>query len=251
MVMHKNIEVRSSVIAGHGMYVIAPIAAGEVLWHEEEDESKYLVHEDVVKTWPADVQKKFYNFAYQVGDGVWSGAKVYAKRRGVRSFTASGVSLCSHPGVPEGVESDGSEYMNHSCDPSCVLVREGRAMITTRALDIGGERFRAGIALWRSAGASARLGLTVMARCADELTYDYATSEAIIPEHYEAFDCQCGTPVCRGTPLPDDWRKPSIQARYAGHFTAYVQSLIDAALATPTPSPDDSDASMPRLEATE
>lgn len=82
MVMHPHIEVKSSVISGHGMYVVKPIAKGEVLWHEEEDESKYVVHEDVVQTWPEDVRKKFYNFAYQVGEGLWSGEPARAPRAG-------------------------------------------------------------------------------------------------------------------------------------------------------------------------
>jgi len=58
----------------------------------------------------------------------------------------------------------------------------------------------------------------------EELTADYALWLYQVDWRLER--CQCGSPQCRGKVTPDDWRLPELQARYAGHFTPYLNRLI-------------------------
>lgn len=59
----------------------------------------------------------------------------------------------------------------------------------------------------------------------EEMTVDYATAYG---EGREPLACRCGQPACRGTVTGEDWRRPDLVARYAGHFTAFLQERIDA-----------------------
>jgi uncharacterized protein len=58
----------------------------------------------------------------------------------------------------------------------------------------------------------------------EEITFDYATSEA-----YDSCiqDCFCGSKNCRKQISADDWKRKSIQEKYKGHFSPYLQTLID------------------------
>jgi uncharacterized protein len=58
-----------------------------------------------------------------------------------------------------------------------------------------------------------------------ELLHDYATSTAD-PDFM--LRCHCQSYRCRQMVEGTDWRIPALQRRYAGHFTPYVQRLIDA-----------------------
>jgi SET domain-containing protein len=58
----------------------------------------------------------------------------------------------------------------------------------------------------------------------EELTTDYA----LFDDCDDAMTCQCGTPSCRGTITGRDWRRPELQARYAGYFSNYLQQQIGA-----------------------
>lgn len=89
---------------------------------------------------------------------------------------------------------DIGDYVNHSCDPNAWLVDE----ITL----------------------AARRDL----RPGDELTYDYATSDST---PYDEFDCACGSPACRGRVTGADWTDPTLQRRYDGHFSPYLQRRIN------------------------
>jgi hypothetical protein len=60
-------------------------------------------------------------------------------------------------------------------------------------------------------------------RMGEELTADYAMTD---DEPYE-MTCRCGRPTCRGTITGFDWRKPEIQAKYAGYFSWFIQRRID------------------------
>lgn len=57
----------------------------------------------------------------------------------------------------------------------------------------------------------------------EELTGDYAMTD---DEPYE-MTCRCGRSSCRGTITGFDWRKPEIQAKYAGYFSWFIQRRID------------------------
>ncbi|HEX6422715.1 MAG TPA: SET domain-containing protein-lysine N-methyltransferase [Acidimicrobiales bacterium] len=65
----------------------------------------------------------------------------------------------------------------------------------------------------------------------DELTLDYGTlSGADGP----AMACRCDAPACRGQVTSEDWRRPELQERYAGHWTPALQRRIDAVRADRT-----------------
>lgn len=91
------------------------------------------------------------------------------------------------------------DYLNHSCDPSAWLVDE----------------------------------VTVVARrdvkSGEEVTVDCATWDADAAWPYlEAGEgpCRCGSASCRKALAPDDWKQPELQARYAGHFSPYIEKRI-------------------------
>ncbi len=84
-------------------------------------------------------------------------------------------------------------FINHSCEPSVGL----RGQITFVAL----RGIKAG----------------------EELTYDWAMEEnspVMTP-------CRCGARRCRKILTGRDWRIPSLQRRYRGYFSAYLQAKID------------------------
>jgi uncharacterized protein len=54
----------------------------------------------------------------------------------------------------------------------------------------------------------------------EELTTDYA----MFDDYAGTMDCQCGAPSCRRVIHGDDWRRPELQRRYAGYFSAYLQA---------------------------
>ena len=89
-----------------------------------------------------------------------------------------------------------ADWVNHSCDPNAGLVGQ---IVLVALRDI---------------------------RPGDEICFDYATTDG---SPYDEFDCGCGSPRCRGHVTGDDWRLPALQARYAGHFSPYIQKRIDNA----------------------
>jgi SET domain-containing protein len=58
----------------------------------------------------------------------------------------------------------------------------------------------------------------------DELLHDYAMS-TVEPDFL--LRCHCHSYRCRQMVEGTDWRIPQLQRRYAGHWTPYVQRLID------------------------
>jgi hypothetical protein len=95
---------------------------------------------------------------------------------------------------PEMRESGDS--INHSCNPNCQL-RNATQLIAMQEIAVG-----------------------------EELTYDYATSDA---SDYDEFDCACGSDECRGRVTGNDWLIPEIQNRYNKSFSPYIQRKIKAA----------------------
>ena len=88
------------------------------------------------------------------------------------------------------------DSINHSCSPNCQL-RNATQLITMRAIAIG-----------------------------EELTYDYATSDA---SNYDEFECACGSKNCRKRVTGNDWKLPDLQVQYEKKFSPYVQRKIRAA----------------------
>lgn len=77
-----------------------------------------------------------------------------------------------------------------------------------------------------NAGLSGQIALVALRDIApgEEVCYDYAMSDG---SDYDEFDCACDSPRCRGRITGDDWRRPELQARYAGHFSPYLQRRIE------------------------
>jgi len=82
-----------------------------------------------------------------------------------------------------------ADHVNHSCDPNCGIV--GSCLLVTMRDVAAGE----------------------------ELCFDYAMSDT---DPYDEFECSCGTQRCRGRVTADDWRRPELQQRYLGYFSAYI-----------------------------
>jgi uncharacterized protein len=57
----------------------------------------------------------------------------------------------------------------------------------------------------------------------DEVCSDYATY-TMTP--YWRMVCRCGSSICRGTVTGEDWRRPELKVRYAGHFAAPIARRI-------------------------
>jgi hypothetical protein len=84
---------------------------------------------------------------------------------------------------------------NHSCDPNLWMVDE--VTVAARRNIAEGE----------------------------ELTIDYAL-HSVQPSWSMA--CHCASPLCRRAVTGDDWRRPELQRRYAGHFSPFINRQIDA-----------------------
>lgn len=89
-----------------------------------------------------------------------------------------------------------ADWVNHSCRPNAAL-RGQISLVALRAIEPG-----------------------------EEICFDYATCDA---SDYDEFDCRCGTPECRGRFRATDWQRPDVQERLCGHFSPYIQCLIDGA----------------------
>lgn len=70
--------------------------------------------------------------------------------------------------------------------------------------------------------------ITLIARrpiaCDEELTADYALW--LFDQDWKLDPCSCGSPLCRGRVTERDWLLPALQTRYAGHFSPYLNRLI-------------------------
>lgn len=56
----------------------------------------------------------------------------------------------------------------------------------------------------------------------EELTIDYAMTD---DEPYE-MSCECGAPGCRQVITGYDWKKPSLQRKYDGYFSWFIQRRL-------------------------
>jgi hypothetical protein len=88
------------------------------------------------------------------------------------------------------------EYtLNHSCDPNAWML-DAITLIARRPI-LAGEEVTADYALW------------------------------LFDQDWRLELCHCGSPLCRGQVTDKDWRLPELQSRYAGHFTPYLNRLIE------------------------
>jgi hypothetical protein len=59
-------------------------------------------------------------------------------------------------------------------------------------------------------------------RAGEELTHDWAMTD---DDDYSV-ECNCGASNCRKILTGKDWRRPDLQKRYAGYFSAYIARKI-------------------------
>jgi hypothetical protein len=93
------------------------------------------------------------------------------------------------------VELEPADYLNHSCEPNAGLLGN---IIVVAMTDIGVD---------------------------EEICFDYAMCDA---GDYDEFLCECGTQSCRLLVTGADWKRPELQARYAGYFSSYLANRITA-----------------------
>ena len=180
--MHPLIELRptGTEVGGLGLYATGLIKEGETIWAQPREEFEHQVHtaEEIV-TWEEEKRMTMLIYAFQVSRNQFAGP-------------------CTRPEV----ESDASNFMNHSCDPTTWYVSD--SLMTARRDIQPGE----------------------------EITFDYGTSQTYhwpssIPEIGERVKCFCGADNCRGIITADDWKKPELQKTYGRHFLPYVLEMID------------------------
>ena len=92
------------------------------------------------------------------------------------------------------VEGEPADFVNHSCNPNAGLSGQ-TALVALREIAAG-----------------------------EEICYDYAMTDG---SPYDEFECRCGEANCRGRVTGNDWQSHDLQARYAGHFSPYLQRRID------------------------
>jgi len=90
-------------------------------------------------------------------------------------------------------DDDPARLGNHSCDPTLWLT-SATTVVARRGMVPG-----------------------------DEATVDYALATA---DEAWAMECRCGSSLCRGVVTGADWRLPSLRARYAGHFSPFIERRI-------------------------
>jgi uncharacterized protein len=91
------------------------------------------------------------------------------------------------------IEEGYADWVNHSCDPNAWLV--GQITLFSRRDIIAGE----------------------------EICFDYGTCLGL-PE--TKFRCHCHTTECRKYITGNDWKLPSLQSIYKGHFMPYLERKI-------------------------
>jgi len=100
---------------------------------------------------------------------------------------------------PAGSVAEKTDFFNHSCDPN--------------------------------SGFSGQIFLVAMRdiKAGEEITFDYAmtVSESVGSDMVFCLTCSCGSPLCRGTIMEQDWMLPELQERYNGYFSPYIQEKIE------------------------
>lgn len=78
-----------------------------------------------------------------------------------------------------------------------------------------------------NAGLEDEVSLVALCRIepGEEITFDYATADG---SPYDEFDCDCGSPLCRGRVQGSDWQQPELWTRYGDRFSPYLRRRIEA-----------------------
>lgn len=91
-------------------------------------------------------------------------------------------------------ELEDDDFLNHSCDPNCGIKGQN-VVVAMRSIKKG-----------------------------EELTIDYAMIDSD-PEI--SFGCNCAKKLCRRLVKGSDWKIASLQKRYRGYFSWYIEDKID------------------------
>lgn len=129
---------------------------------------------------------------------VWGGV-IYTRAEveagAVKPGTATRISRDLYLADPDDGTISPDYYLNHSCDPNLWLEDE-ITLVARRDIQAG-----------------------------EELSIDYALWET--DPSWTLAPCRCGTGCCRGRVTGSDWRLKELQAKYRGHFTPYLNELVD------------------------
>lgn len=155
--LHSNIIVRSSEIEGTGLFTRIKIHPGEVVWTLDVNESQLFKKErDAL---PENLKK----LAFQYYD----------------KFI---------------VVTDGSEYMNHSCNPNTWWTQD-HELSAKRDIQVG-----------------------------EEITYDYSSAD--VGDWTASWQCICGAPNCRHTITGRDCLSSEFQQLYQNHLPSWTIQFI-------------------------
>jgi len=154
----------------------------------------------VVRPSPVHGQGVFTTAPLPVGTTVmvWGGVVLLREQLGhVRNRHAV---VAVGEGVYLGENADGSasadSWLNHSCDPN-VWLADAVTVVARRDIAVG-----------------------------EEVVIDQALY--LTPDTAWAFDCRCGSPLCRGRVTAFDWRRPDLQALYGAHVSPFIAARIRA-----------------------
>ena len=177
---------------GMGLYCCNGLAKGEVVWAERKEAGDFSELDNAVprsREWiealPPASKKIYCRYMHKTGEDEFQSLAEFNE-----------MPIEEYPNVRI---IDISNYMNHSCSPTCWFVDGGeeytKVMVAARDLAPG-----------------------------DEVTYDFCTAEdcELSPE----WECHCGSANCRGLVTPRDWQLPALQQQYAGHFLPHIAEKI-------------------------
>lgn len=177
---------------GMGLYCCNGLAKGEVVWAERKEAGDFSELDNAVprsREWiealPPASKKIYCRYMHKTGENEFQSLAEFNE-----------MPIEEYPNVRI---IDISNYMNHSCSPTCWFVDGGeeytKVMVAARDLAPG-----------------------------DEVTYDFCTAEdcELSPE----WECHCGSANCRGLVTPRDWQLPALQQQYAGHFLPHIAEKI-------------------------
>ena len=71
--LHEAIVVGDSTLGGIGLIAARAIQIGEITWRSDSDPQRH--HVDTISSWPAEKQTAFYQHAWQVESGWFTGPK--------------------------------------------------------------------------------------------------------------------------------------------------------------------------------
>lgn len=149
-----SIIIKNSPVDGRGLFASRPIKRGEIVWRLDTSEPKL--------TYAAlqQLSERERSLAFQFGNEF----------------------IICH---------DGSEYMNHGCDPNTWWASDTEL--------------------------AARRDIT----SGEEITYDYVTAD-ISPAWQAPWRCRCGSALCRHIISSEDYKDQQWQKRYGGHLPSWV-----------------------------